>query len=269
MARRVAAWRWRRQTYSSMRAMAGSEAPALRANSSASRTLSPEGTMMGVLPGAASASAIRAIDEPMTRAMCRPDSSSNSPMAIMARKRWRASMSISVKTGSVSPTSRNPRARQMRLATSRGMPVRSATSCGVMRRSAGTSMRSTISRSTVSSATARVISSSVAPRSSSMRAHPGQGLGPPLLVRPGPWVRAVELDDARAGGGAVVVLAARPASPGSSRASPGTRSWPVAPSGRRSPRPGSAPRRAGRRPGGRSAPPHRRRRPAPPSAGPS
>ncbi len=99
-------------------------------------------------------------------------------------------------------------------------------------------------------------------------AHPGQGLGPPLVVRPGPWVRAVELDDARAGGGAVVVLAA-PGQPWLIPASPGTRSWPVAPSGRRSPRPGSAPRRAGRRPGGRSAPPHRRRRPAPPSVWPS
>ena len=39
-------------------------------------------------------------------------------------------MSISVKTGSVSPTSRNPSARQIRLATSRGMPVRSATCLG-------------------------------------------------------------------------------------------------------------------------------------------
>ena len=133
MARRVATWRCRRQTYSSRRAMAGIDAPACLANSSASRMLSPEPMMIGVVPGAASASAMRAIDDPITRAICTAVSRSTIPMATMAWKIWTASISMSVKAGSVSSTSRNPRARQKRLVTSRGTSVRADTSTWVIR----------------------------------------------------------------------------------------------------------------------------------------
>ena len=63
--------------------MAGREVPAWRANWSASMTLSPDETSMGVEPGPASASAIRAMDEPMTRAICTAVSMSIRPTATM------------------------------------------------------------------------------------------------------------------------------------------------------------------------------------------
>ena len=147
--------------------MAGREVPAWRANWSASMTLSPDETSMGVEPGPASASAIRAMDEPMTRAICTAVSVSIRPTATMDWNSRAASMSMSVKTGSSSPTSRKPRARQNRWAVSMGMSVVSATSAWVMRRSVGNTRRSTMRRSTTSSATARSISWSVQPRSSS------------------------------------------------------------------------------------------------------
>ena len=67
--------------------MAGIDVPAWRANSSASRMLSPVPIRIGVVPGAASASAMRAIDEPMTRAICTAESRSTSPMATIDWKR--------------------------------------------------------------------------------------------------------------------------------------------------------------------------------------
>ena len=121
--------------------------------------------MIGVEPGAASASAIRAIDEPMTRAIWTAGSRSTRPMATMDWKRRMASTSMSVKAGSDSSTSRNPSARQNRLVTSSGMSVCSATSAWVIRCPVGTSIRSTTSRSITSSSTARSISSSVQPNS--------------------------------------------------------------------------------------------------------
>ena len=92
---------------------------------------------MGVEPGPASASAMRAMDEPMTRAICTAVSVSTRPTATIDWNSRAASMSRSVKTGSSSPTSRKPRARQKRRAVSMGMSVVSATSTWVMRRSVG------------------------------------------------------------------------------------------------------------------------------------
>ena len=63
---------------------------------------------MGVEPGAVSASAMRAIDEPMTRAIWTAESRSTRPMATIDWKMRTASMSMSVKAGSSSSTSRKP-----------------------------------------------------------------------------------------------------------------------------------------------------------------
>ena len=73
----------------------------------------------------------------MTRAICTAVSVSTRPTATMDWNSRTASMSMSVKTGSSSPTSRNPRARQNRRAVSMGMSVVSATWAWVMRRSVG------------------------------------------------------------------------------------------------------------------------------------
>ena len=145
--------------------MAGIDASACRANSSASRTLSPVLMRMGVVPGAVSASAIRAIDEPITLAIWTAESRSTMPSATSDWNSWTASMSMSVNAGSSSSTSRNPSARQKRLATSTGMSVRTATSDWVRRCPVGTSRWSTTSRSSTSSSTARSISSSLQPSS--------------------------------------------------------------------------------------------------------
>jgi len=145
--------------------MAGSEVPARRANWSASITLSPDDVRIGVEPGAVSASAIRAIDVPMTRAIWTALSTSTMSMATMVWNRRTASISRSVKTASSSSTSVKPRALQNRRARSRGMSVVSVTCSGVRRTLDGTTIRSTTKRSTTSSATARSISSLVHPRS--------------------------------------------------------------------------------------------------------
>ena len=144
--------------------MAGMDVPARRANSSASMMLSPDETRIGVAPGGVSASAIRAMDVPITRAICTADSTSTRSMATIDWNRRTASMSISVKAASSSPTSRKPNALQNRRATSMGMSVVSATWAWVRRRPVGTSIRSTTNRSTTSSATAWSISASVQPR---------------------------------------------------------------------------------------------------------
>ena len=167
--------------------MAGIDVPACRANWSASMTLSPVDIRIGVEPGAVSASAIRAIDDPMTRAIWTAVSTSTRSMATMAWNSRTASISMSVKTASSSSTSGKPSALQNRWARSRGMSVVSATSAWVRRCPVGTSIRSTTRRSTTSSATARSISSSVQPEVAEERTHPGQGLprhAPSLARRP-------------------------------------------------------------------------------------
>ncbi len=96
MARRVAAWRCRRHTYSSSWPIAGIDVPARWANRSASRMLSPVPIMMGVAPGAASASAIRAIEEPITRAIWTAGSRSTRPMATID---WKIRTRLDVHVG--------------------------------------------------------------------------------------------------------------------------------------------------------------------------
>ena len=107
--------------------MAGTAASATLAKASAARTLSSSDPMP-IVPGATSASAIRAIDEPITRASCNAVSTSVAPSRTIPKNSWTASMSRSVKARSPSPTSAKPRARQKRRTRSNGRPVSSATS---------------------------------------------------------------------------------------------------------------------------------------------
>ena len=77
--------------------MAGRDSAARRANRSASMTLSPdEAKRTGVVPGAASASAIRAMDEPMTRAIWTAVSVSARPSATMC---WKSAHRLEVHVG--------------------------------------------------------------------------------------------------------------------------------------------------------------------------
>ena len=78
--------------------------------------------------GDTSASAMRAMDDPMTRASWRLVSTSATPRSIIERRITSASMSRSVNMRSSGSTSGKPRARQKRRARSRSMPVISATS---------------------------------------------------------------------------------------------------------------------------------------------
>ena len=161
MLRWIPAATWRRHTNSRSLAMAGMVSSATLAKASADMTGSTSGLTM--LPGTSSASAIRAMDEPMTRAICSAVSVSVAPSACMPWKSRTASRSRSVKARSSSSTLAKPRARQKRSSLSSSTPVRSATSARVYRRRDGTSMRSATKRSITPSATARSISSSVAP----------------------------------------------------------------------------------------------------------
>ena len=127
MVRRVAAWTCRRQTNSSSQAMVGTVASAMLTNSSAARTVSPSAVPRAMVP-MTSASAMRTIDEPMTRDICRAVSTSAIPTRSSPWKSRTASMSMSVKAASSSPTSRKPRARQNRRSSSSDSPVSSDTS---------------------------------------------------------------------------------------------------------------------------------------------
>ncbi len=186
MARRMAAWTWRRHTNSSRRAMAGSDTSAMAAMRSAASTEPPlpAPVRMPRSAGETSASAMRAMLDPMTRASCTPVSTSATPRSMMERRTSNASMSRSVNMGSSGATSGNPSARQKRRNTSRDMPVRSATSPEVNRRRLGTSSCSATSRSSTSSASARSISSSGVPRLR-RKARTLRGASPPAPVSSG------------------------------------------------------------------------------------
>ena len=119
---------------------------------------------MGVVPGAVWASAIRAIDDPITRAICTAESRSITSMATMDWNNRTASTSMSVKTGVVPEVQKaeGPPESSSHLERDPGGLGHfglGETATG------GTSIRSTTSRSTTSSATARSISASVHPRS--------------------------------------------------------------------------------------------------------
>ena len=82
MLRWMPAATWRRHTNSSSLAMAGMVTSATLAKASADMTGSTSGLTM--LPGTSSASAIRAMDEPMTRAICSAVSVSAAPERLHA-----------------------------------------------------------------------------------------------------------------------------------------------------------------------------------------
>ncbi len=115
--------------------MAGSDRSARRTKRSAASILDPapdpDAPTIPRTAGATSASAIRAIEEPITRASCSAVSTSAAPRSTMVWRMRMASRSRSVKILSSAETSANPRARQKRLASSSGMPVISATSLWV------------------------------------------------------------------------------------------------------------------------------------------
>ena len=78
--------------------------------------------------GDTSASAMRAMEDPITRANCRLVSTSATPRSIIDRRVTSASTSRSVNMRSSGATSGNPSARQKRRVSSRSIPVISDTS---------------------------------------------------------------------------------------------------------------------------------------------
>ena len=128
MLRWMAAATCRRHTNSSSLAMAGMVSSATETKASAERTGSSS------TPGSRginSASAMRAIDDPMTRAICSAVSVSAAPSACRPRKSRTASRSRSVKARSSSSTVGKPSARQNRSSVSWSTRVSSATSARV------------------------------------------------------------------------------------------------------------------------------------------
>ena len=106
--------------------MAGMVSSAMLAKASADITGSTSRLIM--LPGTSSASAIRAMEEPMTRAICSAVSVCVAPSACIPWKMRTASRSRSVRARSSSSTPAKPRARQKRSSLSTSTPVSSATS---------------------------------------------------------------------------------------------------------------------------------------------
>jgi hypothetical protein len=106
--------------------MAGMVTSATLANASAASTESV--SVWTRSPGTSSASAIRDMDEPITRANCRALSVRAAPSACIPWNRRTASRSRSVKASSSSSTLGNPRARQKRSSNPMFTPVSSATS---------------------------------------------------------------------------------------------------------------------------------------------
>ncbi len=106
--------------------MAGMVTSATLANVSAAMTESMSAPTRS--PGTSSASAMRDIDEPITRASCRAVSVRAAPNACIPWNRRTASRSRSVKASSSSLTLGKPRARQKRSNKSMLTPVSSATS---------------------------------------------------------------------------------------------------------------------------------------------
>lgn len=94
------------------------------ANRSAASTASPAGpTAIPRTAGDASASAMRAMEDPMTRANCRLVSTSATPRSIIDRSVTSASTSSSVNMRSSGPASAKPSARQKRRVSSGSIPV--------------------------------------------------------------------------------------------------------------------------------------------------
>ena len=106
--------------------MAGIVTSAMPANASAERMGSTSALTMS--PGTSSASAMRAMDEPITRAICTAVSASAAPSACRPWNRRTASRSRSVNARSSSSTPGKPRARQNRSSMSTLTPVSSDTS---------------------------------------------------------------------------------------------------------------------------------------------